>query len=219
LVAMATNPRVARHRLAGRPLERAAPAGVLVHGRDQDAGVMLHLVERLDRPEAGYLLPEAAERSWYPGRYDHPLECNEPELTDALDAIGAAVDAAAARSPSGDAVLVGFSQGACLVAELLARRGAVNVAAAAILTGALIGEHGADRPVARLDGLPVAIVSSALDDWIPPGPIEDTARALREAGAEVMLQITQDPEHHIDDVAVAAVRALLDRAAAREEQR
>jgi phospholipase/carboxylesterase len=192
---------------------------VLVHGRDQDAGAMLDLAQRLERPAAAYLLPEAADRSWYPGRYDQPLECNEPELTEALDAMASAVDATAALAPSGDVVLVGFSQGACVVAELLARRGAVNVAGAAILTGALIGEHGADRPVAALDGLPVAMVSSARDDWIPAGPVLATAEALREAGAAVTLEITQDPEHHIDDVAVAAVRALLDRAAAREEQR
>lgn len=216
---MSANPRVTSHRLAGRPLAEAAPAAVLVHGRDQDAGVMLDLVERLHRPAAGYLLPEAADRSWYPGRFDHPLECNEPDLSHALDAIAAAVDAAAAESPTGEVVLVGFSQGACVAVELLARRGPLNVAAAAVLTGALIGEHGADRPVAALDGLPVALVTSRHDDWVPEAEIRATAQALREAGADVTLTVTDNPIHEIDDEAVAAVAALIDRVADEEAGR
>jgi phospholipase/carboxylesterase len=211
-------PQAATFTYAGQPLERGLPAAVLVHGRDQDAAIMLDLAERVGRPAVAYVLPESSDRSWYPGRYHAPLEDNEPELSEAVDAIAAAVDQAAARAPSGRVVLVGFSQGACVVAELLARRGPVNVCAAAILTGALLGEDGADRPVAALDGLPVAMVSSAQDSWIPPEPVLATAEALRKAGAEVTLEITQEPEHMIDDVAVNAVRALLDRVAEIEEE-
>ena len=124
---------------------------------------MLDLAERLALPEAGYVLPVAAERSWYPGRFCEPTEENEPWFSDSLAAIDAAVEQAlAAGVPVERIVPVGFSQGAVLVAELLARRPR-RYGGVAVLTGSLFGPPGEQR---RLDlhGMPVHLASSRLDD-------------------------------------------------------
>jgi phospholipase/carboxylesterase len=186
----------------GPPVAGARRVAVVVHGRDQDPEYMLeHLVARLDAPDVAFVLPAAAERSWYPARYFDPREANEPWLGHALAALEAAIgDVEPER-----VVLAGFSQGACLVAELLGRAPR-RCAGAAILTGAFIGAH--PEP-AGLDGVPVFMESSRFDEWVALDDVEATAKALEAAGARVELQVSDDREHRIRDAAVAGVRALL----------
>jgi predicted esterase len=186
----------------GPPAAEARRVAVVVHGRDQDPAYMLeHLVARLDAPDVAFVLPAAADGSWYPARYFDPREANEPWLGHALDALEAAIgDAEPER-----VVLAGFSQGACLVADLLARAPR-RFAGAAILTGALIGGH---AEPAGLDGVPVFMESSRHDGWVALHDVEATARAFEAAGAGVTLERSDDREHRIRDAAVAGVAALL----------
>lgn len=204
----------------GAPLATARVAAVVVHGRGQDAEHMREaLVRRLGFDDVAYLLPEGPRvpdgpgRSWYAGRFDAPPAELEPMLSAALRSIDRAVAAAVAARPGFGVILVGFSQGGCLVAEHLARRGAAGLRGAAILTGATIGARRAPDEARtielRLDGLPVAMVSSRADAWVGPAYVEATARALTAAGAAVRLCLTDEPEHRIDDVAVDAVTSLL----------
>jgi predicted esterase len=198
---------------AGAALDDAAVAALLVHGRDQDPAFMLELVDRLACPGVAYLLPEAHGATWYPGRYADPLEANEPWLSHALEALRAALAtiAAAGISPQ-RTVLVGFSQGACLIAELLFREPA-PYAGAAILTGSLIGPRDADRPPPPgLEGLEVFLGCAEEDAWIPLEDAQRTARAFAAAGARVTMRAYDEPEHAIYDDEVDAVRALLEAA-------
>ena len=186
----------------GPPVAGARRVAVVVHGRDQDPEYMLeHLVARLEAPDVAFVLPAAAERSWYPARYFDPREANEPWLGHAL----AAVEAAIGGVEPERVVLAGFSQGACLVADLLARAPR-PFAGAAILTGAFIGPH--PEP-AGLDGVPVFMESSRYDEWVALDDVQATAKAFEAAGARVELQVSDDREHRIRDAAVAGVRALL----------
>jgi predicted esterase len=172
-----------------------------------------HLVGPLGLPDVAYVLPAAAGGTWYPDRFDAPRSANEPWLGEALAACGAALDGlAAAGVPPQRIVVAGFSQGACLAADLVARRpGACG--AAALLTGALIGPDGDGTPVPPLGGLPVFMISSRRDDWVPLERVEATAAAFEQAGARVELQVTDDREHRIAPAAVDGVRRLLTAAA------
>jgi phospholipase/carboxylesterase len=186
----------------GPPVAGARRVAVVVHGRNQDPEYMLeHLVARLEAPDVAFVLPAAAERSWYPARYFDPREANEPWLGHAL----AAVEAAIGGVEPERVVLAGFSQGACLVADLLARAPR-PFAGAAVLTGAFIGPH--PEP-AGLAGVPVFMESSRYDEWVALDDVQATAEAFEAAGARVELQVSDDREHRIRDAAVAGVRALL----------
>ncbi len=196
--------------VAGEPLETASIAVVAVHGRDQDPRWMLeNLVWQLDLPRAAYVLPSAEGGSWYPNRFFDPAEENEPWLGDALATVGGAVALAGdAGVPVDRVVLAGFSQGACLVAEMLEREPR-PYAGVAILTGGLFGTDDELRAPPSLDGMPVLLTGHVDDTWVPVRRVERTAELLREAGARVELAIHDDPEHQINDDEVAAVRRLL----------
>jgi phospholipase/carboxylesterase len=193
-------------RLGSEPAE-ARLTTILVHGRDQDDAVTRDLASRVDLPDIAHVLPVATGRSWYPGRYFDPLQTLERHLAGALGAIGRAI--ATAGVPDDRLVLAGFSQGACLVAEYLARQGPRPFHGAAILTGSLLGtpEQRAEPRISP--GLPMAFASSRYDDWIPLEDALDTAERFRRAGAAVVVTELDDREHHISDGAVAALRTLL----------
>jgi phospholipase/carboxylesterase len=197
---------------AGAPLSDARTVAVVVHGRAQDPAYMReHLVDHLGAEDVAYLLPAAADGSWYPGRFHEPRAVNEPWLSWSLEAIEAAVSVARdAGFGEGRIVLAGFSQGGCLVADLLARRPAAY-GGAAILTGALIGAPSELGPLPPLPGLPVRFATGRSDDWVPLPYVEATARAFAQAGADVRLEVLDEPEHRITPEAVAALRGLLER--------
>ena len=178
---------------AGNPDARVA--AVLVHGRDLDPEFMLEAAQRLALDdEVAYVLPRASGRSWYPGRFYDPMEDNEPWLGWSLEAIDRAVAGARRDGRALPAIaLVGFSQGACIVAEHIARR-PEPYGAAAILTGALFGTPDADRMPAG---------------WIPVDAVRDTVMAFQRAGARCELHVYDDQEHGINDDEIVAVRSLL----------
>lgn len=206
----ATNPHAARAPVrAGQPVDQARIACVLVHGRDQDEGVMIDVVERLHLDDVAYLLPVATDRSWYPGRYFDPRAANEPHLSWAIEACEAALDIARTADIADRRIVVGgFSQGACVVAELLARRPR-QLAGAAVLTGSLIGSPEERIVPARADGLRMFFAVSRYDEWVALADAQATARAFERAGAAVALEVLDDRVHHISDRAVAGLRALL----------
>jgi phospholipase/carboxylesterase len=194
----------------GPPPAEARRVVVAVHGRGQEPGYMVDaLVARLDLPDVAFVLPAAAGNSWYPDRFNAPREANEPWLGYALEAGEAVVgDVLAAGVPAARVVLAGFSQGACLVADVVARTPR-DYAGVAILTGALIGPDGDATVPGPLAGVPVFMETGRYDEWVSLERVEATARAFAAAGARVELQVADDPLHRIRDEAVAGVRALL----------
>jgi predicted esterase len=185
-------------------------AAVLVHGRDQDERVMLDVARRLALDDVAYVLPVAAQRSWYPGRYFDPVGDNAPHIGWALAACDAALAATLEAGVAPERIVLGgFSQGACLVAELTARRPR-PFAGVAVLTGALLGPPGERTRPARADGLPVLVATSRHDEWIAFADAQATAQAFGQAGARVTFEAYDDRVHHVCDAAVDALRALLD---------
>src|SRR3954451_2537351 len=114
---------------AGQPVRHVGPAPerapatlVLLHGRGGSAEDMLALYGELGVPEAAALAPQAAGHSWYPQSFLAPVEANQPYLDSALAKVDAIVTDLLARGiPSDRIAIAGFSQGACLTSEYVAR--------------------------------------------------------------------------------------------------
>lgn len=188
----------------------AAVAAILVHGRDRDPEEMRDLARRLDLPGIRFLFPRAPGRTWYPVRYYDAREANEPALTRAIETYGGLVDTLLAQGrPPERLVLGGFSQGACLTAELLMRRPR-RYGAAILWTGGLIGPDGTHWPApAGLAGLPVYLSSSETDDWVEPGRVRQTEAWLARCGAAVELAMLAERDHRVSDAEIDGARAFL----------
>jgi predicted esterase len=173
---------------------------VLVHGRGSGPETMLDLAGRLAVGGVRCVLPAAAGNTWYPQRFTAPLADNEPWLTHALEALAAHAEE--------DMALVGFSQGACLVLEYVARHPR-RYRAVAGLSGGLIGADGELTRPQGLDGTPLIITAAEGDDWIPVERTRESAKLLEAAGAEVDLRIYAPSSHAIRGEEADAVAALV----------
>ncbi len=192
---------------AGPEPEHADLVIVAVHGRDQAADYLFeHLVGRIDRPNVSWVLPQSVQRHWYGGRAADPVEDNESELLASLEAIEECMVGLQVERT----MVVGFSQGGCVVAELLARRPR-RYAGVAILTGTLLGPEPERRSVAgSLDGLPILMALGSNDPWLPLDAATHTTNVLRSAGAVVDLVVTSSADHAIHEADVRSLTQAID---------
>src|SRR5690625_2715503 len=123
----------------GRSLEDANFAVILLHGRGSTAQQILTLAHHLNRPDAAYVAPQAFANTWYPHSFLAPIEQNEPHLSSALRVIGDLIHHVEQAGISPERTLLGgFSQGACLVSEYVARN-ARRYGGLFVLSGGVIG--------------------------------------------------------------------------------
>lgn len=197
-------------RAAGEPLATARAAMVMLHGRGATAASILALADELAAPGFAYLAPQAAGGTWYPNSFLAPLDSNEPWLSSALAAVGDLLGRIGdAGLASGKVVLLGFSQGACLALEFVARN-ARRYGGVAGLTGGLIGPPGTPRAYpGSLAGTPVFLGSSDPDPHVPVERVKETAEVLRRMGAEVTERIYPELGHTVNDEGLAFVRGMM----------
>lgn len=195
------------------PAPGLAPVGlVLIHGRGDSADGILGLVDALEERGARALTtiaPEAHGQVWYPERFTEPIERNEPWLSSALASVGRAVaELEEAGLPRRRIVVAGFSQGACLASEYVAREGGAW-GGAVVLSGGLIGpDVDPARYPRRLDGTPVFLGCSDVDPHIPVTRVHASAKQLQAMGADVVTRIYPGMAHtvNVDEVEWLAQR-------------
>ena len=195
---------------AGKPLAEARGAVILIHGRGASAESILELAAYLPQPDLAWLAPQAADSTWYPYSFLAPLEKNEPYLSSALARVAEVVALAeAAGLPPERIFLGGFSQGACLASEFVARN-ARRYGGLIAFSGGLIGPDGTPRDYAgSLSGMPVFIGCSDVDPHIPVGRVRETAAVLARLGATVDSRIYPRMGHTINQDEMDAAAALL----------
>jgi predicted esterase len=195
---------------SGVPLAQAGAAMIMVHGRGASAEDILSLAPELPHPAFTYLAPQAAGGTWYPNSFLAPIPSNEPWLSSALAVLEdllAGVEAAGI--PAERVVLLGFSQGACLTAEFVARH-ARRYGGVAGLSGGLIGPDGTPRDYpGDLAGTPVFLGCSDVDFHIPKERVLESAAILERLGAAVTTRLYPNMGHTINADELAAVGAIM----------
>lgn len=183
---------------------------ILLHGRGATAQSMAPLVKELQTGEVKFLIPQAAKNRWYPQTAFGPLAANEPDLSSALSWIENILRDLVERGVDKEQVyLGGFSQGACLAAEFVARH-PDRYGGLFVLSGALIGPPDQSRQIKdRVVGMPVFIGGSDRDPWVDHGLMEKTAQAFEDAGADVDFRTYPGMGHTINKDEVQAVRKML----------
>ena len=202
---------------AGQPVLTAGPSPndarltlVLVHGRGGTAAGMLDLTSLLEVEDVAFVAPAAAGQTWYPLSFLAPTPQNEPYLSSALRVLEGVVASIESTGVSADRIgWVGFSQGACLTLEFVARH-ARRYALVAGLSGGVIGPPGTPRNYAgSLDGTPVFLGCSDVDAHIPLERVHETTQVYRALGANVDERIYPGMGHLVSEDEIAAVRKLL----------
>lgn len=198
-------------RRAGAPLGAGRAAAILLHGRGATAESILDLTRVLPSDGMTWLAPQAAGHTWYPSRFVAPIESNEPWLTSALEAVGDVLAQVELAGLSRRRVLVaGFSQGACLALEFVVRSPA-RYGGVAALSGGLIGPPGTVWPDrGSLEGTPVFLGCSDVDDHIPKERVVESAAALRMRGAEVTDVLYPGMGHTVNEDEMANVGRLVE---------
>lgn len=187
---------------------------------------MLAFAETLASPDIAYLAPAAAGRSWWPASFLAPIEANEPGLSSGLGFLDGLVERLEGDGFGPDRIVImGFSQGACLALEYVARsgrpfRGVVG------LSGGLVGTGDAAGPPrdelygytpkqfaydARLAGASVYLGCHERDPHIPLARVRESAAVFNRLGASVRVEILPGAGHGVVEEEVRALRGLLNR--------
>ncbi|WP_281195987.1 alpha/beta hydrolase [Halorubrum sp. F4] len=208
---------------AGTSVAAADAAVVLVHGRGATARSIVGFGEEVSPADGNVALlaPQAAANTWYPNSFLAPVEENEPGRSSGLRAVGNAVETATDAGIAPENVLVaGFSQGACLASEFVARTPR-EYGGLAVLSGGLIGESvdvddyvssaTADNgdPDDALDGTPAFLGCSDVDPHIPEERVHETAEVLEVLGGDVETRIYEGMGHGINADETERVSAMV----------
>ena len=184
---------------AGEDISTADKALILVHGRGGSAEDILSLAGELPVEDYALFAPQAAAHSWYPYSFMAPLAGNEPWLSSALDVLKGLVAHIVSKGIAADRLwFMGFSQGACLTLEFLARN-AERYGGAAAFTGGLIGDRIYPQHYrGDFGGTPIFIGTGDPDPHVPVGRVHETVSLLQGMNAAVTEKVYPGMGHTIN---------------------
>ncbi|SEJ37450.1 phospholipase/carboxylesterase [Cyclobacterium xiamenense] len=189
----------------GTDRSRARDVAIVLHGRGGTAFGMKPLLAALDLPEFAFLIPQAPGNTWYPYGFMVDESDNEPFLQQSLEGIHALVASVQAEGqPSSSIYFIGFSQGACLALEYVARYPRFYGGVCAF-TGGLIGKYlPEEKYQGDLAGTPIFIGASERDIHVPMNRIRLSGERLSQMGAVVKVLGFDDALHTIREEEIVA---------------
>src|SRR5437868_1735134 len=196
--------------VAGEPIEQARAAMIMMHGRGASAEDILSVADSFRQPGFVYLAPQAAGYSWYPNSFLAPIASNEPWLSSGLAVIASLLEQLEGHNiPAERTIILGFSQGACLSLEFVARH-ARRYGGMAGLSGGLIGPDGTPRDYpGSLEGTPVFLGCSDVDPHIPKARVLESTEILRRLGGVVTARLYPSMGHTINLDEMRAVQGMM----------
>ncbi len=184
---------------SGKPLVQAEKALIMIHGRGGSAEDILRLSQHLNVKDYALLAPQATNGSWYPFSFIAPSEQNEPWLSSAVETIEKTVRTALDAGIKAEHLyFFGFSQGACLTLEFLARN-AQKFGGAVAIIGGVIGEKiNRENYKGDFAQTPVLLATSNPDFHVPVERVYATANILKEMNADVTEKVYENFGHSIN---------------------
>jgi phospholipase/carboxylesterase len=194
----------------GADIYSAKSAMILIHGRGATAESILTLTNEFSADNYIYAAPQANGNTWYPYSFLSPIEENEPGLSSGLNVIDKLhKELNDSHIPNNEIILLGFSQGACLVLEYTARnvkkyKGVIG------LSGGLIGDKiDRKRYSGSFENCPLFLGCSDIDPHIPLERVEETALVFKELQAAVTKRIYKGMGHSINEDEINFIRSIM----------
>jgi phospholipase/carboxylesterase len=195
---------------AGKQTGEATKALVMLHGRGANAEDILGLANYLPVKDFALFAPEATNNTWYPYSFLAPPKDNEPWLSGALALVKDTVaDIVASGITPENIYFLGFSQGACLTLEFVARN-ATRYGGIAAFTGGLIGDQIYDQNYSGdFGGTPIFIGTSDPDPHVPVERVHASAEILNGMNAQVTKKIYKNMGHTISEDEIKVVNEII----------
>lgn len=195
---------------SGTPLNQAQKALIMIHGRGGSAQDILSLSQHLNVEDYALLAPQATNGTWYPYSFIAPTEQNEPWLSSAIENIQETVKTVLDAGIKAENIyFFGFSQGACLTLEFLARN-AQRYGGAAVIIGGLIGDKiNCGNYKGDFAQTPIFIGTSDPDFHVPVERVYATANILREMNAEVTEKVYANFGHSINQEEIELANSIV----------
>jgi len=191
---------------AGKELTKNGKVLIMVHGRGGSAEDIISLSSYLEVKEFTVIAPQATNNSWYPYSFLESPSRNEPWLSSALEVLKDIVDDLKSKGiPVTNIYFLGFSQGACLTLEFVARN-ASRYGGVVAFTGGLIGDKiYKDNYRGDFENTPMFIGTSNPDPHVPIERVYATSNILKQMNASVTEKVYDNMGHTInqDEMEVA----------------
>lgn len=187
--------------IKGTDLAKAEKVMLMVHGRGATAESILSLADHISAENMAFVAPQATQNTWYPYSFMVPTEQNEPGLSSALTVLGTIVESLKEEHgiPYEKIYLLGFSQGACLTLEYVARN-PQRYGGVFGLSGGLIGPEG-QLPSYHgdLQQTPVFLGCSDVDFHIPKERVLESEDIFKGMNANVLAKLYKNFPHSVND--------------------
>ena len=185
---------------AGKPLNQAKKALILIHGRGAGAEDIISMASYFDVKDFALLAPQATNATWYPYSFMAPVAQNEPWLTSALSVLKELVADVNNQGITVENIyFLGFSQGACLMLEFIARN-ATKFGGVAAFTGGLIGDKiNMENYKGNFACTPIFIGTSNPDPHVPVERVYATTNILKQMNASVTEKVYANMGHTINE--------------------
>ncbi|MGZ3880260.1 MAG: alpha/beta hydrolase [Flavisolibacter sp.] len=183
---------------AGKELTKDSKVLVMIHGRGGSAEDILSLSSYLEVKDFSLMAPQATDNTWYPYSFLEEPSRNEPGLSSALGILKGLLDDLTAKGiPTENIYFLGFSQGACLALEFVARH-ASRYGGVVAFTGGLIGDKIYQKNYkGDFNGTPIFIGSSNPDPHVPVERVYATTNILKDMDAAVTEKVYDNMGHTI----------------------
>ena len=159
---------------------------------------IISLTDHLKVDAAAILAPQATNNSWYPYSFMAPVEENQPALDSALKILDELVEEAEAQGKSSRQIyFLGFTQGACLALEYVARH-AKAYGGVVAFTGGLVGETlNKENYSGDFQNTSILITTGDPDPHVPLIRVEDSVKIFKALNAKVELKVYEGRVHTI----------------------
>ncbi len=195
---------------AGKKIEDAEKVLIMIHGRGADAQDILSMAQYLNIADYHLIAPQAVNHTWYPYSFLADPGDNEPWLSSALSLMKDIIDDLLAKGfgPE-DIYFLGFSQGACLSLEFVARN-ARNYGGVAAFSGGLIGDKiYMENYKGDFKNTPIFIGVSDPDPHIPVMRVQESTKVLKGMNADLIEKIYEKMGHIISQDEINTVNTFI----------
>lgn len=185
-------------------------AMIMIHGRGATAESILTLANEFNSSELYLAAPQAYQSQWYPYSFLAPIERNEPGLSSGLQVIYHTIcDLIQKGFKKEKILLLGFSQGACLASEYVARH-PDRYGGLITLSGGLIGDKiSINHYSGSLYNTPVFLGCSNVDPHIPKERVDETETILKNLEADVTKKIYSGLGHTVNSDELSHINRII----------